>query len=119
MRGESLAFDHNQMIPHAIVILSFDEGEGSIIETHKTFALDTDMLNEFKGDEKATVRVAMELSDKKFGAGVSISGAVTLTVGQDDTMIETAFNYGAALLGEKIREVTPQVNAIYEELRQR
>ena len=112
MRRKGHSLDYDQMITHFNITLSFDEGDGHLLETHQTFPVDIDML-------KATVRVAVEIADKKFGAGISISGAVTLTVGQDDTMIETAFNYGASLLSEKIREVTPQINDIYDQLRQR
>lgn len=112
---------------HYTLTLRFEEANGDIIETHKTFCMDPDMLNQFKPpkdkdgkyEDGATVRVQIEISDKKFGAGVSVSGAVTLTVAQDDTMIETAFNYGAALLSDKVKEVIPDVNDIYEALRRR
>jgi len=107
------------MIKTGTIAVSFDQGDGNLVETHQTFEMDINMLSEFKGDEKATVRVHLEVADKKFGTGVSVSGAVTLTVNQDDTTIETAFNYGAALLKEKIREVTPQLNEIYEQIRER
>lgn len=110
------------MIIHYTLTLRFEEADGDIIETHKTFCMDPDMLNQFKppkDEDGATVRVQIEISDKKFGAGVSVSGAVTLTVAQDDTMIETAFNYGAALLSDKVKEVIPDVNDIYEALRRR
>lgn len=107
------------MIKNFTIAISFDLGNGKLVETHQTFDMDLVMLDQFKGDEKATVRVGVELSDKKFGSGVSISGAVTLTVNQDDTTIETAFNYGASLLRDKIKEVTPELNKIYEQIRER
>jgi len=105
---------------YTITLVFTEEKSDKQVETHQTFEVkDDDMLKELKGDEAAQVRVALEVSDKSFGRGVSVTGSITLTVGQDDMLIETAFNYGSAVLTEKIKEITPKLNAIYEEVKAR
>ena len=101
------------------ISLTFSPKGAQRIETHKVFETtkkEEDMLQELKGDEAAQVRINLEIADKNFGRGVSVSGSISLTVGQEDALLETAFNYGAAILSDKIREIVPKLNRIYEEI---
>ena len=101
------------------ISLAFAPKGGQRIETHKLFETtkeENTMLKELKGDEAAQVRINLEIADKNFGRGVSVSGSISLTVGQDDALLDTAFNYGAAILAEKIKEIAPKLNRIYEDI---
>ena len=106
------------MNTYTISLVFAPEG-GQRVETHKVFETteeENTVLKELKGDEAAQVRINLEIADKNFGRGTSVSGSISLTVGQDDVLLDTAFNYGAAILAEKLKEIAPKLNRIYEEI---
>ncbi|MGA1353557.1 MAG: hypothetical protein ACO32I_02040 [Candidatus Limnocylindrus sp.] len=103
----------------AVLTVVFADADKTTVSASKRVHVEDKMLSDFIGNGAAKLTVSMEIADKDYGRGVSVMASLTLTVDQDDTMIETAFHYARSLLLDEVKQTVPQLGSIYDGLKRK
>lgn len=103
----------------AVFTVVFVDTDKTTSSATRRIPVEDKMLSDFIGNGAAKLTVSVEIADKDYGRGVSVMASLSLTVDQDDAMIETAFHYARSLLLDEVKQTVPQLGEIYANLKRK
>ena len=103
----------------AVFTIVFADADKTTASASRRIPVEDKMLSDFIGNGAAKLTVSVEIADKDYGRGVSVMASLSLTVDQDDTMIETAFHYARSLLLDEVKQTVPQLGEIYANIKRK